>query len=103
MWGGSLTRYRPPPLPPQDGRGLREDLYRLGGTILAQAIQAGAQAGAQGQSWRAVEQTVAQEVKRRVKRKAIPIAAAVAKKSGKLLVKKVYRNTVGRVRDVQCV
>ena len=45
MWGGSLTRYRPPPLPPQDGRGLREDLYRLGGPILATAVQAGAGGG----------------------------------------------------------
>ena len=46
MWGGSLTRYQPPPLPPQDGRGLREDLYRLGGPILASAVQVGARAGA---------------------------------------------------------
>ena len=51
MWGGRLTRYRPPPLPPHDGRGLREDLYRLGGPILASAVQVGARAGAQGQSY----------------------------------------------------
>ena len=100
MWGGSLTRYRPPPLPPQDGRGLREDLYRLGGPILAQAVQAGARAGAQGQSWRGVARAAGQEIKRGVKRKALPIAATVAKNSAKSSVKKGYRNTLGRLRDV---
>ena len=95
MWGGSLTRYRPPPLPLQDGRGLREDLYRLGEPILAQAVQAGARAGGQGQSWRGVTRAAGQEIKKGVKRKALPIAATVAKKSAKSSVKKGYRNTVG--------
>ena len=100
MWGGSLTRYRPPPLPPQDGRGLREDLYRLGGPILASAVQAGARAGARGQSWRGVARAVGQEIKRGVKRKALHIAGTVAKRSATSAAKKGYRNTVGRIRDV---
>ena len=96
MWGGSLTRYQPPPLPPQDGRGLREDLFRWGGPILATAIRAGARAGAQGQSWEKVARAAGQEIKRGLKRKALPIAATVAKRSAKQGV----RNTVGRIRDV---
>ena len=96
MWGGSLTRYRPPPLPPQDGRGLREDLFRWGGPILATAIQAGARAGAQGQSWEKVARAAGQEIKRGLKRKALPIAATVTKRSAK----KGVRNTVERIRDV---
>ena len=100
MWGGSLTRYQPPPLPPQDGRGLREDLYRLGGPILASAVQVGARAGAQGQSWRGVARAAGQEIKRGLKRKALPIAGTVAKRSAASTAKKGYRNTVGRIRDV---
>ena len=100
MWGGSLTRYQPPPLPPQDGRGLREDLYRWGGPILATAIQAGARAGAQGQSWGGVARAAGQEIKRGLKRKALPIAAIAAKRSAASTAKKGYRNTVGRIRDV---
>ena len=100
MWGGSLRRYRPPPLPPQDGRELREDLYRSGGPILASAVQAGARAGARGQSWRGVARTVGQEIKRGVKRKAFPIAGTVAKTSATSAAKKGYRNTVGRIHDV---
>ena len=101
MWGGSLTRYRPPPLPPQDGRGLREDLYRLGGPILASAVQVGARAGAQGQSWRGVERAAGQEIKRRLKRKALlPIAGTIAKRSAASTAKKEYRNAFGRIRDV---
>ena len=96
MWGGSLTRYQPPPLPRQDGRGLREDLFRWGGPILATAIRAGARAGAQGQSWEKVARAAGQEIKRGLKRKALPIAATVAKRSAKQGV----RNTVGRIRDV---
>ena len=96
MWGGSLTRYRPPPLPPQDGRGLREDLFRWGGPILATAIRAAARAGAQGQSWEKVARAAGQEIKRGLKRKALPIAAIAAKRSAK----KGVRNTVGRIRDV---
>ena len=100
MWGGSLTRYRPPPLPPQDGRGLREDLYRLGGPILARAVEAGARAGARGQSWRGVARAAGEELKRGVKRKAVPITGTVAKRSMTSAAKKGYRNTVGCIRDV---
>ena len=100
MWGGSLTRYYPPRLPGQDGRGLRADLYRLGGPILASAVQAGARAGARGQSWRGVAQAAGQAIKRGVKRKALPIAALVAKRKATSTAKKGYRNTVGRIRDV---
>ena len=96
MWGGSLTRYQPPPLPRQDGRGLREDLYRWGGPILATAIRAGARAGAQGQSWEKVARAAGQEIQRGLKRKAPSIATTVAKRSAK----KGVRNTIGRIRDV---
>ena len=96
MWGGSLTRYQPPPLPRQDGRGLREDLFRWGGPILATAIRAGARAGAQGQSWEKVARAAGQEIKRGLKRKALPIAVIAAKRSAK----KGVRNMVGRIRDV---
>ena len=45
MWRGSLTRYRPPLLPPQDGRGLKTDLLvEVGGPILSNFAKAGAQA-----------------------------------------------------------
>ena len=38
-------RYRPPPLPPQDGRGLKTDLlFDVGGPILSSFAKAGAQA-----------------------------------------------------------
>ena len=93
-------RYHRPPLPPQDGRGLREDLYRLGGPILASAVQAGVRAGAQGQSWCGVAQAAGQEIKRGLKRKALPIAGLVAKRSATSTAKKGYRNTVGRILDV---
>ena len=71
----------------------------FGGPILAQAVEANARAGAQGQSWRGVTQAERQEIRRGVKRKALPIAAAVVKKSAKASVKKGYGNTVGRLRD----
>ena len=100
MWGGSLTRYQPPPLPRQDGRGFREDLFRWGGPILATAIQAGARAGAQGQSWEKVARAAGQEIKRGLKRKALPIAAIAAKRSAASTAKKGVRNTIGRIRDV---
>ena len=100
MWGGSLTRYRPPPLPLQAGRGLREDLFRLGGPILASAVEVGARAGAQGQSWRGVAQAAGQEIKRGLKRKGLPIVATAAKRAAVSTAKKRYRNTVGRLRDV---
>jgi len=100
MWGGSLTRYHPPRLPPKGGPGLREELYRLGGPILARTVQADARAGARGQSWCGVARAAGQEIKRGVKRKALPIASMVAKRSAKSTMKKGYRNTVGRIRDV---
>ena len=44
MWGGSLTRYRPP-LSPQGGRGLKTDLlFGVGGPILSNFAKAGAKA-----------------------------------------------------------
>ena len=100
MWGGSLTRYQPPPLPPQAGRGLREDLFRWGGPILATAVRAGARAGAQGQSWEKVARAAGQEIKRGLKRKALPIVATAAKRVAFSRAKKRVRNTVGRLRDV---
>ena len=72
----------------------------MGGPILATAIQAGARTGAQGQSWQKVARAAGQEIKRGLKRKALPIAATVAKRSAAWKVKKGYRNTVGRIRDV---
>jgi len=55
-------------------------MFRLGGPILASAVQAGALAGARGETWRGVAQATGQEIKRGVKRKALPIAALVAKR-----------------------
>ena len=95
MWGGSLTRYRPPPLPPQDGRGLKTDLlFEMGGPILSNFAKAGAQA-------------MGQEIKRNLRRKALPILATVAKKKatsvGKRVGSSLTKKGVGRLRDVLSV
>ena len=92
MWGGSRTRYRPPPLPPQDGRGLKTDLlFEMGGPILSNFAKAGAQA-------------MGQEIKRNLKRKALPILATVAKRKATSVGKRVgsllTKKGVGRLRDV---
>ena len=92
MWGGSLTRHRPPPLPPQDGRGLKTDLlFGVGGPILSSFAKAGAQAKGQ-------------EIKRNLKRKALPILATVAKRKATSVGKRVgtplTKKGVGRLRDV---
>ena len=92
MWGGSLTRYRPPPLPPQDGRGLKTDLlFEMGGPILSNFAKAGAQA-------------MGQEIKRNLRRKALPILATVAKRKatsvGKRVGSSLTKKGVGRLRDV---
>ena len=95
MWGGSLTRYQPPPLPRQDGRGLKTDLlYHVGGPILANFAKAGAQA-------------MGHEIKRNLKRKALPILATVAKRKatsvGKRVGSSLTKKGVGRLRDVLSV
>ena len=92
MWGGSLTRYRPPPLPLQDGRGLKTDLlFGVGGPILSSFAKAGAKA-------------MGQEIKRNLKRKALPILATVAKRKATSVAKRVgtslTKRGVGRLRDV---
>ena len=92
MWGGSLTRYRPPPLPPQDGRGLKTYLlFGVGGPILSSFAKAGAKA-------------MGQEIKRNLKRKALPILATVAKRKATSVAKRVgtslTKRGVGRLRDV---
>ena len=92
MWGGSLTRYSPPPLPPQDGRGLKTDLlFGVGGPILSSFAKAGAQA-------------MGQEIKRNLKRKALPILATVAKRKatsvGKRVGTSLYKKGAKRLRDV---
>ena len=92
MWGGSLTRYRPPPLPPQDGRGLKTDLLTgVGGPILSSFAKAGARA-------------MGQEIKRNLKRKALPFLAGVAKRKatsvGKRVGTSLTKKGVGRIRDV---
>ena len=92
MWGGSLTRYRPPPLPLQAGRGLKTDLlFGVGGPILSNFAKAGAKAMAQG-------------LKRNLKRKALPILATVAKRKatsvGKRVGTSLANKGVKRLRDV---
>ena len=92
MWGGSLTRYRPPPLPPQEGRGLaKEVLLTVGGPVLSTFAKASARA-------------MGKEIKRGVKRKGIPIATAVGKKAATSLankaVKAVSKRGAKRIRDV---
>ena len=92
MWGGSLTRYRPPPLPPQDGRGLKRDLlFDVGGPILSNFAKAGAKAMGQG-------------IKENLKRKALPILATVAKRKatsvGKRVGTSLTKKGAKRLRDV---
>ena len=88
MWGGSLTRYRPPPLPPQDGRGLKTDLlFDVGGPILSNFAKA-----------------MGQGIKENLKRKALPILATVAKRKatsvGKRVGTSLYKKGAKRLRDV---
>ena len=92
MWGGSLTRYRPPPLPLQAGRGLKTELlYHLGGPVLSTFAKAGAQ-------------VMGQEIKRNLKRKALLILATVAKRKaasvGKRVGTSLSKKGLGRLRDV---
>lgn len=95
MRGGSLIRYHTPTLS-QRGGGLAENLLKIAGPSVVQAVQNTMRDVEQGKSLKASAREQGQRLSRQLKRKAPSMAMAAGKHS----VKQKYKKAKRRIKDI---
>jgi len=100
MRGGSLTRYHTPGVTRQEGKGLAEELIKLGGPRVLQQAQAGLQDIQRGKSLADTWSDRSQQLSRGLKRKAPAMAWTAGKHKVKRTAQNTYKRATQRVRDI---